>query len=460
MQYKFDLDKGSELIIKRLNDRSYKAYAVGGFVRDSLLKVKTSDIDITTDARPQEVMDIFADYKLVDIGIKYGTVAIIIDACSYEVTTFRSDGLYSDGRRPDEVTFSKDLREDLSRRDFTVNAMAYNPNEGLIDFFGGQDDLRKGQIKTVGDPNKRFEEDYLRMLRAIRFACKLDMDLDGALVEAIKIRAENIVKVSFERIGQEFSKILMTDKPVKGINLLYETGLLKYIIEDLYKTKGFDQETIHHQYDLFDHSMSVLSFVPKDLELRLAAIFHDLGKLYTKFIGQDGQAHFYGHDKQSASLAMDYLRRLKFDNKTIDNVVHLISRHMESMNVYTEKSVKRLIRKIGTDNCRKLFYLQKADILSTNNPQFVDNIENAFEILDKILRDDEVVFRKQLAIDGNDIIDLGFEEGRIVGQILEEITDLVADKKIANEKEAIEKYIADRSYKDGQTNNIRYMFGA
>ncbi|MDO5027357.1 MAG: HD domain-containing protein [Tissierellia bacterium] len=460
MQYRFNLDDQSKLIIKRLNDNSYKAYAVGGFVRDSILGLTNSDIDIATDARPQELRDLFRDFDILDIGARFGTLVIIIDGSSYEVTSFRSEGTYSDGRRPDSVVFSKDLREDLSRRDFTINAMAYHPEEGLIDYFKGEDDLKKGLIRTVGDPFARFEEDHLRMLRAVRFASKLDMQLEDNLFLAIKEGSDKIAKVSYERIRQEVEKIIMSDHALKGFSLLYKTGLLAHIIEDLHKAKGFSQDTIHHKYDLFDHTMSVLSFLPKDLELRLAAIFHDLGKLYTKFIGKDGQAHFYGHDKLSASMAEDYLRRLRFDKKTIDNVCHLVSRHMEAMNIYTEKSIKRLIRKIGQENCRKLFYLQKADILSTNNPQFVDNIENAFEILDKILKEDEVIFRKQVAINGYDIIDLGYKEGKIIGQILNFITDLVADKKIANDKETIKKYIADRSYSDGKNNNIRFRFRA
>lgn len=459
MQYKFELDENSKLIIDRLNENSYKAYAVGGFVRDSIMGLKNSDIDITTDAKPQEIAEIFCEYDLIDIGSKYGTIIVVIDGIQYEVTTFRSDGDYTDGRRPDYVNFSKDLKTDLLRRDFTVNAMAFHPKQGLVDLFGGRDDIAQRLIRTVGNPDERFEEDYLRMLRAVRFACKLDMNLDKSLSESLKKHATNIRLVSSERINVELVKILMSDNPVKGFNLLYESGLLKYIIEDLYKTKGFDQETIHHQYDLFDHTMMVLKNCPKDLEVRLAAVFHDLGKLSTKFIGEDGQAHFYGHDKVSESLARYYLKKLKFDNKTIDTVSKLVLRHMESMNTYTEKSVKRLIRKIGSDNSRKLFYLQKADVLSTTNPQFVQNVDNAFEILDKIINDQEVVFRNQLAINGHDIIDLGFEEGKIIGQILESITDLVAESKLENDKEVIKKYIVERSYKDGKNNNLGYMFG-
>ena len=455
----FNLDDKAKLIIDRLNENSYQAYAVGGFVRDSLLGITNSDIDITTDARPDEIKFLFKDFDLIDIGSKYGTIIVIIDNDEYEVTSFRKEGAYSDGRRPDFVRFSKDLKTDLSRRDFTINAMAFNPKSGLIDYFSGKKDLDKKIIKTVGDADTRIEEDYLRMLRAVRFASKLDMNLDTKLFNAIKKRAKCIEKVSAERINAEICKILLSDHPVKGFTLLYDTGLLKFIFEDLYKTKGFDQENINHKYDLFDHTMKVLSHTPVDLEIRLAAIFHDLGKLTTKFIGDDNQAHFYGHDKVSEKIARRYLKKLRFDNKTIDNVSHLVSRHMEAMNTYTEKTIKRLIRKIGTDNTRKLFYLQKADILSTNNPQFVDNVSNALEILDKIIEDEDVVFRNQIAINGYDLLELGFEEGKIIGQILDSITDLVMDGKLANDKKIIINYIVERSYKDEKNNNLRYMFG-
>lgn len=459
MQYNFELDKNSKLIINRLNEKGFKAYAVGGFVRDSLLGLDTSDIDIATDARPDDIFREFDDFTTVDVGAKFGTVVVVIDKKSYEVTTFRLDGKYVDGRRPETVSFSSSLSEDLKRRDFTVNAMAFHPDEGIIDLFDGQKDLSAGLIRAVGNPNQRFEEDYLRMIRAIRFACRLDFEIDQDTFEAIRIRADKIKFVSAERISVELNKILMSNYPVKGIKLLFESGLLKYIIEDLHKAVGFDQETIHHQYDVFDHTMEVLAQTPKDLDVRLAAIFHDLGKLYTKFIGEDGQGHFYGHDKVSEEIARKYLSSLRYEKKTIDTVSVLVKRHMESMNTYTEKSVRRLIRKIGLDNAKKLFHLQRADVLATNNPQFVDNIVNARALLDKIVEEDKVVFRDQLAINGHDILQIGYKPSKEVGLILETITELVADGELENEKERIISYIKERSYKDEENNNIRYMFG-
>lgn len=459
MQPNFKLDQKAKLIINRLNSKGFKAYAVGGFVRDSLLGLNVSDIDITTDARPLEIQEIFSDFKQIDIGSKYGTIIILIEGDEYEVTTFRLEGDYLDGRRPSRVEFSKELKEDLKRRDFTVNAMAYHPEEGLVDEFSGREDLKDRVIKTVGSPKERFEEDYLRMLRAVRFASKLDFELDPSLENAINNMAKKISRVAKERINVELNKILMSDHPSKGIELLYRTGLLEYIIEDLHKAYGFDQGTIHHQYDLFYHTLNVLEGCPKILEVRLAAIFHDLGKLTTKFLGDDGLCHFYGHDKVSEKLAIGYMKELKYDNRTIEVVASLVRRHMEAMNTYTEKSVRRLMRKIGQENVPKLFYLQKADILATRNPQFTDNIDLAFSLYDLIIEKDKVVYRNQLAINGRDIIDLGYKEGKEIGLILEHITELVADEVLVNDKEILIAYIGERSYKDEEDNTIRYMFG-
>lgn len=457
MQSRIKPDKGAQFIINRLYDRGFKAYCVGGFVRDSLLNIKSSDIDITSQASPKEVKEIFSDCKLVDISEKYGTIVIIVDGKAYEVTSHRTEGDYHDGRRPGKVTFGTDLRADLERRDFTINALAYSEQGGLVDYFGGVKDLQDKILRAVGDPFKRIDEDYLRMLRAVRFSAGLDLDMEENLKQAIRKKAENIRYISAERINAELSKMLLQDKPSRAIVCLYENRLLKYIIEDLNDSYGFSQENIHHKYDLFQHTMRVLDETPKDLEIRLAALFHDLGKIYTKRIGPDGQAHFYGHDKKSEDLCLGYLTELRYDKKTIQNVCILVRRHMEAMNPYTERTVKRLVRKIGPDLARKLFYLQRADILATSNPEFTSNVDKALEILDYILQEDEPIYRKQLAINGNDIISLGYKQGRQVGKILEAITDLVDEGRLENDRENILKYIEKRSINNEEDNFIRYM---
>ena len=457
MQSRIKPDKGAQFIINRLYDRGFKAYCVGGFVRDSLLNIKSSDIDITSQASPKEVKEIFSDCKLVDISEKYGTIVIIVDGKAYEVTSNRTEGDYHDGRRPGKVTFGTDLRADLERRDFTINALAYSEQGGLVDYFGGVKDLQDKILRAVGDPFKRIDEDYLRMLRAVRFSAGLDLDMEENLKQAIRKKAENIRYISAERINAELSKMLLQDKPSRAIVCLYENRLLKYIIEDLNDSYGFSQENIHHKYDLFQHTMRVLDETPKDLEIRLAALFHDLGKIYTKRIGPDGQAHFYGHDKKSEDLCLGYLTELRYDKKTIQNVCILVRRHMEAMNPYTERTVKRLVRKIGPDLARRLFYLQRADILATSNPQLTYNVDRALYLLDYILQEDKPIYREQLAINGNDIIKLGYTQGREVGRILKSITDLVDGGRLDNDKKSILNYIKKRSFKNEEDNSIRYM---
>lgn len=460
MPYNIVIPQKANLILNRLINHGFEAYVVGGYVRDSIIGIKSSDIDITTNARPNQIKEVFKDFKTVDVGIDFGTVVIIIENQQFEVTTYRVDGQYKDGRKPENVEFSTNLIEDLKRRDFTINAMAYSPKDGLVDEFDGQNDLKCKTLRTVGNPLERISEDRLRMLRAIRFANRYDLKIEDELFVAIKENSQYIKDISGERINTEFSKIILSDTPVNGINLLYNSGLLEFIIEDLHKAYGFDQMTIHHNYDVYEHTMRVLKNTDVDLELRLAAIFHDLGKVYTRFIGDDGLGHFYGHEKVSEEICERELRKLRYDKKTITNVMLLVRRHMDAMNTYTEKSVRRLVRKMGIDTTRKLFQLQRADILATNNPDFVTNVDNGLNLLNDIIEQDKVVYVNQINISGTDILNLGYEEGRTIGLILDHVTEQVADGVIENDKECILRYISERSYKDEENNTCRFMFGA
>lgn len=460
MPYNIVIPQKANLILNRLINHGFEAYVVGGYVRDSILGIKSSDIDITTNARPNQIKEVFKDFKTVDVGIDFGTVVIIIENQQFEVTTYRVDGQYKDGRKPENVEFSSNLIEDLKRRDFTINAMAYSPKDGLVDEFDGQNDLKCKTLRTVGNPLERISEDRLRMLRAIRFANRYDLKIEDELFVAIKENSQYIKDISGERINTEFSKIILSNTPVNGINLLYNSGLLEFIIEDLHKAYGFEQMTIHHNYDVYEHTMRVLKNTDVDLELRLAAIFHDLGKVYTRFIGDDGLGHFYGHEKVSEEICERELRKLRYDRKTITNVMLLVRRHMDAMNTYTEKSVRRLVRKMGIDTTRKLFQLQRADILATNNPDFVTNVDNGLNLLNDIIEQDKVVYVNQINISGRDILNLGYEEGRTIGLILDHVTEQVADGVIENDKECILRYISERSYKDEENNTCRFMFGA
>ncbi len=434
------LDYGAGLILDRLLTAGYSSYIVGGAVRDFLLARPINDYDIASQARPDQVKDLFKDYKLVEVGKKFGTIKIIIGSKAYEVTSFRREKSYSDGRRPDFVDFSQSLEEDLARRDFTINAMAFGP-EGLVDLFGGKEDLEAGIIRAVGRPETRIKEDYLRALRAIRFACQLDFCLEEDLVETIGKQSENIQLISRERIRDEFSKILLTDKASKGLNLLRQTGLLEEILPELKKSYDFDQRNSHHQDDLFVHSLKVVDQSPRDLIIRLAALFHDMGKVDSFFIGEDGQGHFYGHEKISADLANKALTRLRYDKKTIESVVVLIERHMDANNKYTEKSVRKLVGRLGRKNCLRLFDLQRADRLASSGKENLENIHRALSIYDKIIVDDLLVDTNQLTIDGHDLIDEGFKQGRLIGRILDDITNLVIEGQLKNEKLDILEYV-------------------
>lgn len=366
---------------------------------------------------------------------------------------------YKDGRKPEGVVFTSNLEEDLNRRDFTINAMAYNPKRGLVDLFSGQEDLKNKLLNTVGDPKERFNEDYLRMLRAIRFANRFDLKLAKDVENAIKKNASSIGKISKERIQAELSQILLSDKPDRGVSLLQKMGLLKYIAKDLDEMVGFDQKTIHHQYDLFEHTMQVLGKTPKDLIVRLAALFHDIGKLSTMSIDKNGQAHFYGHDKASAKKAQIELTKLRYDKKIISQVIQLIEKHMNSANTYTDKSVKRLLRKIGKNQVERLFALQEADILATNNPHFIENIHNARKLLKNILESQDLVYENQVEITGKDLIEIGYKEGIELGQALAIVKNQVLEGNLENDRQIIIKYIKERSKKDEKTNSCRFQSG-
>lgn len=424
-----------EEVLRRLENSGYEAYLVGGFVRDKLMGRSSSDIDIATKARPNEIKEVFRDYKIIEVGKAFGTIKLIADGNEYEITTFRSDGSYRDKRRPDRISFSDSIYEDLKRRDFTINAIALR-NDEIIDPFDGQSDISKKIIRAVGNPKDRIEEDYLRALRAVRFATILDFEIDKDLQKAIRENSSNISYISAERQRAELDKILLSDSPARGIRLLAEVDLLDKILPEVARMIGFDQKSPHHNLDCFEHSLKVLENVPKDLETRLAALFHDTGKPDTFFLDENGNGRFFGHQKISEDLAKNRLKLLKYPNKTIEEVGFLIGRHMDCANPYTEKSVVRLLRKLGEDTLRRLFDLQEADILATVHDD-ISNIENGRKFLDKILNEDRALSRADLAINGKDLIDLGFEEGKAIGYVLDELFRAVFEEELTNDKDIL-----------------------
>ena len=424
-----------EEVLGRLEKAGYESYLVGGFVRDKIMGRASSDVDISTKARPEKIEEVFRDLKIIDVGKKFGTIRVIGHGQEYEITTFRKDFSYKDKRRPGQVVFADKIESDLERRDFTINAMALRNGE-LIDPFGGQKDIKEKIIRAVGNPYERISEDYLRALRAVRFAANLGFDIEKNLQEAIKKNSKNLAYISVERQAAELDKILIGPDPARGIRLLGKLGLLGEIFPEVKEMVGFDQHSPHHYLDCFDHSLKVLEGTPPDLVTRLGALFHDTGKPATFFLDEDGNGRFFGHQKISQEIAEKRLKYLKYPKKTIKDVGILIGRHMDSSNPYTEKSVARLLRRIGEDNLRRLFDLQEADILATVHDD-ISNIEKGRILLKEILERKPVLSRKDLAINGKDLIGLGFEQGPLLGEILKEIERRVFEENLKNDRETL-----------------------
>ena len=412
-------------IIDEFYKNNYEAFMVGGCIRDALLCKTPKDYDIATSAKPEITEKLFK--RTIPTGIKHGTVTVLIDNEPYEVTTYRTEGEYRDNRRPDEVYFVSDIKEDLSRRDFTINAFAYNSREGLKDFFGGLDDLNNRLIRSVGDANKRFNEDALRMLRAIRFSTQLNFDIEENTLNAIKDNKDLIKNISAERIRDELCKILISNNVRTGLNLLKECGLLQIVIPEIVPSIGFDQKNIHHFEDVFNHTLSVIEKCPEDLNIRLAALLHDIGKPDVFFIDDKGNGRFFGHNTKSEKIAKDILNRLRFDNKTIKSVCILVREHMNVLDNASNLAIKRLINRVSKENIYSLLALQKADILSLKDPNVaLYKVSDMRKKIDNIIDSNTPLTVKDLAIDGGKLIkELQIKPGKLVGDILNYLLELV-----------------------------------
>lgn len=434
MNVNIDIPKDVKFIIDTLINKGHESYIVGGCVRDSILKKQPKDWDITTKAKPEDVIKLFD--KVVLTGLKHGTVTVIVNGEGYEVTTYRTDGEYEDNRRPKEVMFISRLKDDLARRDFTINAMAYNEKDGLVDYFGGMQDLNDKIIRTVGEPKKRFNEDALRMLRAIRFSAQLNFKIDESVLNSIKYLKNNIQNISKERIREEFNKILLSNP--RKIEILKECELLEYIIPGINKLYGFDQNNIYHIYDLYNHTLIATESIESYLHLRLAMILHDLGKIKTKTTDENGISHYYGHAKESEEMAKNILKDLKYDNETINKVLILIKYH--DCTLKSKSSIRKMLNKIGEDLLRDLIKIQRADALAQNpiyaNEKQLKLIESENK-LDLIITQNECFNLKDLKINGEDLIKMGFGKGKIIGETLKYLLDLVIEKPVLNEKEEL-----------------------
>lgn len=434
--------KEVNFIINTFYKNNYEAYMVGGCVRDSILGITPKDYDLTTSAKPETTILLFN--KTIPTGLKHGTITILINNNPYEVTTFRTDGSYLDNRRPSSVNFVTDIKDDLSRRDFTINALAYNEIAGLIDYFNGVNDINNKLIRCVGDADKRFKEDALRMLRAIRFSCQLSFDIEISTLNAIKKNYLLISNISKERIRDELCKILISPNPSKGIKLLQETNLLEVILPDINSLVGFSSKCSNHNRNVFSHTLKVIDNTNDNLILRLSALFHDVGKINTLTPLNNGSFYgFPGHCLEGSIMAKKILSNLRFDNNTIEIVCKLIEHHLV-LNVDTmptKYEVKKLLNSVGKDNMPLLFALQRADIKSLNNPEpFLKKVSYTESLANEIINNKEPLIVKDLDITGKDLISiLGIKPGKLIGETLNHLLEKVLENPDLNSKESLLK---------------------
>ena len=431
---RIELPDHVKFILDTLKRNGYEGYAVGGCVRDALLGRVPQDWDITTNAKPLQVKDLFR--RTIDTGLQHGTVTIMLDHIGYEVTTYRIDGEYEDGRHPKEVSFTGSLSEDLKRRDFTINAMAYNETEGLVDLFGGREDLEKGVIRCVGAPRERFTEDALRMMRAIRFSAQLGFEIEKQTMDAIRGLADTIQKISAERIQTELLKTLTSAHP-QTVRLFYETGLSSHFLPELDRMMETGQNNPHHCYSVGEHTLHSLSEVPEDKVLRLTMLLHDVAKPGCKTTDEAGIDHFHGHPTQGAELAKKVLRRLKLDNETIARVTQLIRWHDDNPPL-SERNVRRAICRVGTAQYPDIFAVKRADIRAQSNYKkveklrYVDDYEAVYK---QILEKNQCLSIKELAIDGSDLLAAGVPQGKAIGEKLQGLLELVLEQPERNTRE-------------------------
>lgn len=421
-------------ILDVLNAHGFEAYVVGGCVRDSILDREPDDWDITTSATPGEIKELFR--RTVDTGLSHGTVTVISGGEGFEVTTYRVDGEYEDARHPKEVVFTASLEEDLKRRDFTINAMAYHPREGLVDLFGGISDLQRKRIRCVGDARERFTEDALRILRAVRFSAQLGFDMEEETKKALSVLASNLVHVSAERIQTELVKLLTSDHP-EYLKAAWETGITKWFLPEFDAMMATPQNTPHHCYTVGEHTLACLPLVPPKKVLRLAILLHDVGKPRMRTTDENGRDHFKGHAAEGEKLSGQILRRLKFDNETIKNVCRLVKWHDYRIEP-SQMPVRRAMAGIGEDLFPSYLIVQKADMQAQSDyrrEEKMERYEQVCQLHEKIRREGHCVTLKDMKLSGRDLIVMGAKPGPGIGQILAELLDEVLEEPSRNDKE-------------------------
>lgn len=439
MENRIKLPEKVKLIIQRITDAGFEAYAVGGCIRDSLLMRTPDDWDITTSATPFQIKALFS--HTVDTGIKHGTVTVLAGGEGFEVTTYRIDGEYEDNRHPSEVIFTPSLEEDLKRRDFTINAMAYNEKDGLVDLFDGINDIQRGLIRCVGDPARRFSEDALRIMRAVRFSAQLGYRIDEPTGEAIRRLAPNLKHISAERIQTELVKLAISPHP-EYLKTAYELGITKVVFPEFDKCMEMPQNNPHHCFGVGEHTLESMKAVPADRVLRLTMLFHDIGKPETVTVDEEGISHFHGHPVMSEEIGRKVLRRLKFDNHTIDQVTRLVRYHDYCVEP-SQRCVRRAIMKVGEDIFPMLLQVKKADMEAQSVYQREEKEENLKEvsrIYEQILAQKQCVSLKTLDVTGRDLMEqTGMLPGKRIGEVLKYLLDFVVDDPARNQKEILLK---------------------
>ena len=432
-----DMPKNVDTAINLLQSAGFEAYAVGGCVRDSLLGKTPNDWDITTSAKPEDMKSVFINFHCIDTGIKHGTVTVVIDGEPLEITTFRLDGEYEDNRHPKSVTFTSNLGADLGRRDFTVNAMAYSKMTGTVDLFGGQNDLKNKIIRCVGDPDRRFNEDALRILRALRFASALDFEIEEKTAQSLLKNRAPLGNISEERIAKELLK-LVCGKGAKRILTDFAPVLFEILpeLQPMYKNS---HDNPHHCYDIYEHTLIAVESIDPEPTLRFAMLLHDCGKPAVKKFDENGVAHFYGHQRISAEISAQILARLKVSNKFRDEILFLVSNH-DRWELYenTEK-MPRYLSKFGLDGVLKLLKVMRADVLA-QSPEYryrLDQIADAEEIAKNLAAQKPCLSLSELQINGRTLMDIGIPQGRKLGAVLAQLLDEVIDGVTKNTQEAL-----------------------
>lgn len=432
-----DMPKNVDTAINLLQSAGFEAYAVGGCVRDSLLGKTPNDWDITTSAKPEDMKSVFVNFRCIDTGIKHGTVTVVIDGEPLEITTFRLDGEYEDNRHPKSVTFTSNLGADLGRRDFTVNAMAYSKMTGTVDLFGGQNDLKNGIIRCVGDPDRRFNEDALRILRALRFASALDFEIEEKTAQSLLKNRALLGNISEERIAKELLK-LVCGKGAKRILTDFAPVLFEILpeLQPMYKNS---HDNPHHCYDIYEHTLIAVESIDPEPTLRFAMLLHDCGKPAVKKFDENGVAHFYGHQRISAEISAQILARLKVSNKFRDEILFLVSNH-DRWELYenTEK-MPRYLSKFGLDGVLNLLKVMRADVLA-QSPEYryrLDQIADAEEIAKNLAAQKPCLSLSELQINGRTLMDIGIPQGRKLGAVLAQLLDEVIDGVTKNTQEAL-----------------------